>query len=206
MADYWSLHEGDAWIFDRDIHLFTSETHVFAKYTGRMWASARTYCENRGYLYQGPEGILMVGLFDAENNQFFDLSNTPLKLAGAEMSLGESITSNLTIDGPVSFTVTLEAAEEVTVPAGVFKDALRVNIFVNDSVGTYTLKVWLAKGVGLVKIQRVSETGGTDGCFLDCGTFDCRTGETVVQRVISLTSYVKSGGTNRNKVVIVPLN
>jgi hypothetical protein len=203
MADYWSLDAGDVWVFDRDIQIFTSETHVFEKYTGRMWASARMYCENRAYFYQGPEGILMLGLYNAENNQFKDLSNTPLKLASAEMNLGESITSTAILEGPVTFTITLEGVENVTVPAGSFADTLRVNIFVSDTDGTYTLKVWLAKGVGTVKVQRVSETGGTTGCFLDCGAFDCKTGDVVVQRVISLTSYYAN--TTKNKVVIVPL-
>ena len=203
MADYWSLDAGDVWVFDRDMQVFTSETHVFAKYTGRMYVQARVI-EHKAYFYQGPEGILMVGFYDAVNNQFIDFSDMPIKLASAKMNLGESITSSVIFDGLITFTITLEGVENVTVPAGTFADTLRVNIFVNDTDGTtFTVKVWLAKGVGTVKIQRVSESVGSTGCFLDCGAFDYKTGDVVVQRVISLTSYYAN--TTKNKVVIVPL-
>ena len=36
MANYWAFNEGNIWVYDRDLQLMGSETHLFSQYTGRL--------------------------------------------------------------------------------------------------------------------------------------------------------------------------
>jgi hypothetical protein len=206
MADYWSFNEGNIWFYDRDFYVVGSETHNFTNYTGRLSTNARSSCDDyHGYIYIGPEGILMVGMYSSKDNQWVDISATPIKLANKEMNIGESVATTIPAGGinehEVSFTITLEAVETVEVPAGTYNNALRLKVFIVDGVGTYTEKIWLAKGVGAVQMHRVSETNNTPGCFFTCGSFNCNE-DVVESRYIKLKSFTKG----KRGVVVIPLN
>ena len=205
MADYWAFNEGNVWIYDRDAFVMGKETHDFDNYTGRQFFTAREFCGIHPYIYSGPEGILAVGLYNFEDNQWVNISANPIKFADAEMNIGDSVFTNIPAgvfdDGPISFTITLEAVETVTVPAGTFNNALKLKVFIDDGFGTYTEKIWLAKGVGPVQMHRVSETNNTDGCFMTCGSFNCDN-NIVEQRYIKLKSFIKG----KKGVVVIPLN
>jgi hypothetical protein len=194
MADYWALNEGNVWIFDRDVFVMGTDSHPFSHFTGRPLLQAHGFCDYQGYVYSGPEGVLLVGMYTPDTQQFIDLSATPVKLSNADMVIGDSVTSAFSAgvidENPISFTVTLEAVQTVTVPAGTYSDALRLKILVNDGTGTYIEKVWLAKGVGPVMMYRASETNGTAGCFFTCGSLGC-CDNTVEQRYIKLNSFIK---------------
>lgn len=205
MADYWALNEGNAWVYDRDFRVVGSETHNFANYTGRQFLQASDFYDTHAYIYSGPAGLLVVGMFDYETQQFIDISGTPIKLSNAEMNLGDSVTNNFPAgvidESAITITITLEAFETVTVPAGTFDNALRARVVINDGVGTYTERVWMAKGVGMVQIYRVSETNNTPGCFMTCSSFNPCNSNVVEQRYTKLKSFIR--GTNR--VVVIPL-
>ena len=204
MADYWAFNEGNVWVYDRDFRVMGTETHDFTYYRGRQSLEAHELYSHF-YIYSGPEGVLGVGIFDYETKQFVDFSATPIKLSKAEMNIGEGVTSNIPAgvvdDDVISITTILEAIETVTVPAGTFNNTLRVNIFINDGFGTYTEKIWLAKGVGAVQMYRVSETNNTPGCFFTCASLSRCGNDLVEERYTKLESFIR--GTNR--VVVIPL-
>jgi hypothetical protein len=208
MLEYWSLDAGDTWVYDRDLIVFTAETHSFGQYLGNRLIFGKEYCGTPHlYIYKGEEGILAIGLYERNSNQFFDVSGNPLVFARANMSIGESVTTiwpaGFLDDSPLSFTITLEAAESVTVPAGTFSDVLRLKVVVEDDWEVYVEKIWLAKGIGVVKMYRVSETNNTPDCWWTCGAFDCNS-TTIEQRTISLLSYTQAG--NRpTRVVVIPM-
>jgi hypothetical protein len=205
MADYWAFNKGNVWIYDRDLQVMGIETHNFAQYTGRQFLQAREFCNNQPYIYNGSEGVMVVGIYNFDTNQFNDLSAAPIKLSNAEMTIGDSVTNNIPAgvvdDNPISITITLEAVETITVPAGTYYNTLRMRIFVNDGVGTYTEKVWLAKGIGAVQMYRESETNNTPGCFFTCGSFSCGS-DILEQRYIKLKNFIKG----KRGVVVIPLN
>ncbi len=208
MSDYWAFNEGNVWVYDRDLQLMGSDTHIFSLYTGRQFIQMTGFFDNQPYIYSGTEGVMAVGMYISDTQQFVDLSANPIKLSNAEMSIGESVSNNIPAgvidDDAISITVTLEAVENVTVPAGTFSDTLRMKVFVNDGTGTYTEHIWLAKNVGAVKIYRVSETNNTPGCFFTCGSYD-QCDEIMIERTIQLKSYVIGNNGKKNKVIVIPL-
>jgi len=183
-----------------------SQTHDFVNYTGKQFLFAREFSCNQPYIYSGPEGVLVVGIYNFEDNQWVAISATPIKLANKEMNIGDSVTSIVPAgvfqqnDG-TSFTITLEALETVPVPAGTFNNALRLNLFIDDGNGAYTEKIWLAKGVGPVQIHRVSETNNWDGCFFSCSAWSYED-DSLEERYIKLNSFIKG----KRGVVVIPLN
>lgn len=134
-----------------------------------------------------------------------DLSTTPIKISDAEMIINDSVTNNIpagVIDNDaISINITLEAVETVSVPAGTFNGTLRLKVFVVDGLGTYTERIWLAKGVGAVQMHRVSETNNTPGCFFTCGSYSCGS-DIVEERYIKLKNFIKE----KKGVVVIPLN
>jgi len=204
MADYWAFNKGNIWVYDRGFQVMGTETHTFEYYTGRQFLQSRV-CDSHAYIYSGPAGVMVVGMYSQDTNQFVDYSATPLKASDAEMNIGESVTSTIPAgvieDDAISSTITLEAVETVTVPAGTFNNTLRLKVFINDGLGTYTEKIWLAKGVGAVQMYRVSETNNTSGCFMTCGSHFCDN-NIVEERYIKLNSFIKG----KKGVVVIPLN
>ena len=207
MADYWAFNEGNVWIYDRDSHVMGSQTHDFVNYTGKQFLFAREFCGGHPYIYSRPEGVLVVGFYSFEDNQWVDISATPIKLANKEMSIGDSVTSIVPAgifqqNDSTSLTIKLEAVETVIVPAGTFNNALRLNLFIDEGInGAYTEKIWLAKGVGPVQIHRVSETNNWDGCFFSCSAWSCDD-DSLEERYIKLNSFIKG----KKGVVVIPLN
>ena len=151
---------------------------------------------------------MVVGMYVAETNQYIDLSATPIKMSTAEMNIGYSVTNNIPAgvidEKAISITVTLEAVETVTVPAGTYHDVLKMKVYFVDGIGTYTEHIWLAKNVGAVKMYRVNETNNTPGCFLTCASFD-QCSENLVERTIQLRSFIQGKSAVKNRPIIIPL-
>jgi len=208
MADYWPITAGNLLIFDNEIMTFSSSMQKFGQYNARKTILGATFCEdlcgNHLYLYLGPEGLLAVALYN--DGGTIDVSATPVKLFSAEMQIGDSVVSTVpagVIDSDqITFTATLSGKETVAVPAGTFKDTLVLVLLVEDSPSShYTEKLWLAKGVGPVKIERVDESPvDNEGCLFTCGCFN-RDTEHIVQREIKLEDFFSQ----KKGVVVVPL-
>jgi hypothetical protein len=208
MADYWPIRAGNVWIFNSEILAFSSNTQTFGQYNARKMFFGSDFCDdlcgNHFYLHLGSEGLLGVSIY--EDGGYVDLSTTPVKLFSAEMQIGQSVVSIIpagVLDSdPLTFTATLSGQETITVPAGTFTNALVIEFLVNDSsTSEYREKLWLAKGVGPVKIERVSESPvNHEGCFFSCGSFNMDTG-IVVQREIQLDDFFSQS----NRVTVIPL-
>lgn len=193
MTEYWPIKAGTVWTLDHEILILGAKTHQFTFFEGKQLVMASSYCHDicgqHAYLYSGPDGLLGVGLY--ENGQMIDLSATPLKIAEKEMSIGQTVVTTIPAgvlddEDPITLTVTLLAQEGITVPAGTFSDTLVLRLRIDDDPEShYIEKLWLAKDVGPVKIERVSESPvNHEGCFFTCGCYDEETG--IVLRVISL--------------------
>ena len=208
MADYWPIKAGNVWIFDNEILAISSNTQTFGPYNARKMFFGSTFCGdlcgNHVYFYHGPEGLLLVSTYD--DGDLVDFSATPIKLFSAEMLIGQSVTSTVPAgvldDDPLSLTATLLSEETITVPAGTFTGTLVLELFVDDSSSSeYREKLWLAKGVGPIKIERVNESPANhEGCFFSCGSFNLDTG-VIVQREIKLDDFFSQ----RKGVVVIPL-
>lgn len=207
MSQYWALTEGNTLVYDRELIVVGSETRTFGPYTGREYLMGSEYRGTQMFVYTGPEGVLLVGLQDREIDTYIDLSSSPIKIASAQMNLGDAATviipkGILDPDTATMITVTLIQLESLTVPAGTFNDCLKLEIKIQEALGNFTEHIWLAKGIGPVQIFRESETNGTDGCFMTCGSLNNDTGQ-VAERYIKLKGYYQQGA--GGKVVVVPL-
>jgi len=194
MTEYWPLKPGTTWIFDRETLIMGPKTQQFISYKGTQFIQSTTYCDNacgeHAYLYSGNDGVLLVGYYVVN---YIDFSGTPIKFANKEMNINDSIISTIPPgiidDDAITCTATLLAQESVTVPGGTFPDTLVLQIRIDDSpYSHYIEKFWLARGIGPVKFERVSESPvNHEGCMFTCGSFDKSTGA-VAYREINLSS------------------
>jgi len=208
MADYWPIKAGNLWIFDNEILTISSNTQTVGPYNASKMFFGSSYCGdlcgNHIFFYLGSAGLLGVSVYD--DGDYVDFSATPIKLFVAEMAIGESVTSTVpagVLDpDPFTLTATLLSQEAITVPAGTFTDTLVLELFAADTpTSQYKEKLWLAKGVGPIKIERVEESPSNhEGCFFSCGSFNFDSG-IVVQRVIQLEDFFSQ----RKGAVVIPL-
>ncbi len=206
MADYWALKEGSSLVFDRELIVSGPQTHTFGGYTGRELLQGTEFRGENPYTYTSSGGVLVVGFYSNDMGDYLDLSANPIVMAAGQMNTGDSVTSVIppgTLDpgGSITVNVALVNVESVTVPAGSFSNCLKLQVTVQETQGTFVENIWLAKDVGPVQIYRASETNGSDGCFLSCGSLDDDTGQ-VVNRYIKLKGYYLQGS---SKVVVIPL-
>ncbi len=177
-SDYFPLNTGDQWIYrwTEDFGLTGTETATVAPGTYVIAGqTAIRINETFGddYVINDTSGISVVRLSDDGDSLTF---SPAVLVLPANFSVGSSNSSNGTITAqiegvtatlPYVFTASVQAQENVTVPAGTFT-AFRtlVNIFTGGNVAgvgyveldvTYTW--WFAKGIGTVKeIENVSLT------------------------------------------------
>ena len=194
MHEYWPIKPGTVWVFDYEVLILSANTHQFGPFEGKQLIMASSYCEGicgqHAYVCAGPEGLLAVGVYEDET--MIDLSATPVKIAAANMTIGQTVETTvppgvLDEEDPLTLTVTLLRQEAVTVPAGTFDDTLVLRLRIDDDPASHYIEdLWLAKNVGPVKIQRVSESPfNHEGCFFTCGSYN-QEDQTIVHRVISL--------------------
>lgn len=101
------------------------------------------------------EGIMALETFWRKDIEKLDTLKPHLMLP-KKFKLQDSI--SLEIDNRSTlFTINFLALESITVPAGEFKNCLKVHIrSVWDSGTVYHEYIWLAKGIGMVKWQRTT--------------------------------------------------
>jgi len=111
------------------------------------------------------EGLKSFGFINCEGNsiadaQFFD---PPVLQFPREMELGES--RSWSVMGTVQITVTLQEFESVTVPAGIFDDALRFEMRIQDGENSELCCYWIVQDIGIVKREcELTEGGETEEC------------------------------------------
>jgi cadherin-like protein/thrombospondin type 3 repeat protein/FG-GAP repeat protein len=174
LSSYFPLNAGNTWhydILDSDIDIahsvFNNQTNINGKLTSTL-----AYTDSRvDYYTNDAEGLVLhreISDFQNIENVRLD-SLPPLKIAEAEMKLGQTVRSSSTvlahIPGNSAFTYTntvitrLSSFEQVTVPSGTYNTVLlRVDRFISGELYNVdvdyrkTTTYWLAEGVGAVKI------------------------------------------------------
>jgi hypothetical protein len=192
MSEYFPLKTGNIWMYDRNLFAAGPDLHNFSKYQGTALVDAREYYDGIIYFNSDTDGILMVGFYETASKEYIDLSEAPIKFAAGEMTLGQTITSISSDleDWSIDFASTLQAVETIETNAGTFSNTLKLKIVVTDQEGVFTENIWLAKGIGIVKAMRVSESPANyDGCVFTCGAFDYWS-DAVQQRELNLMQYI----------------
>ncbi len=177
MRDYFPLGQGDTWVweYDGDGTQTISGTETI---NGVDAVKMITGVENWYQLFTNSNGITYYKRYDANDIEGCGWSQSvfipPITLLPAEVSIGVKYTSNFTTyytnctgfeDTETSSTeASVEGIEDVTVPAGTFKDCLKIKIKGNNlfsdtgQVETGETTWWLAKGVGKVKETEIEDT------------------------------------------------
>jgi hypothetical protein len=182
IADYYPINSGNIWFFNRNIFLIGPQAHDFTNYADcKPWYDVITITEQYGFLHVGEDGLLFTGLGLFGRDQFVDLTDTPIVFATADCQVGQVFTTvippyKLDPDDDSGLTInsTLADVDTVVAPAGTFHNCLKFNIEIIDGTTSwYKETLWLAKGIGPVKVSRPEEFPlNHEGCFMTCGAFD----------------------------------
>jgi len=184
-AEYFPLGQGDTWTYREKDGSLSTYTISGTETIDGVVAVKRMEQDGDYILFTSDSnGLKMYKNYDINElgwNQL--IYKPPINILPGEISVGTKQTFNSTVyytdskgaskTGTTSWDATVEGVEDITVPAGTFKDCLKVKITRNltssdgkhqeNSVST----PWLAKGVGVVK-----ETGqGTEIDNGDVKTF-----------------------------------
>jgi hypothetical protein len=114
--------------------------------------------------------VAILGEYDADDEEY---SNDPFVglafILADSMRAGEQWTLFAKAGvGFDSLSIEVVGTESVTVPAGTFYDCLKIRatVYEDGPWDKYIDDVYFAKDVGLVKEERISQSGTTDGVFL----------------------------------------
>lgn len=185
IADYFPLGQGDTWTYRKleDEELFTQTISGTENING---VEAVKRIDEDGYELLTNNGITYYKEYDADDIEGcgWDQSifTPPLTFSPAVVSIGAKYTFNssqtyknctgFTVTATLSGGMTVEGIEDITVPAGTFKDCLKVKMIITSSESSRMersqskeFQNWLAKGVGIVKAiwtETNHSTGGVD--------------------------------------------
>nr|WP_320012388.1 hypothetical protein [uncultured Desulfobulbus sp.] len=178
--------------YDHNLFAVGADTHTFGSYSGQAFIDAREYDELVLFAYSGINGILIIGSYTPATQEYNDFPAVPFQIASGTMHVGDTVSSHTPAgeNGEPEITInsTLEKLEDITVPAGNFSNTLKIKLEIHGGGGDYIENIWLAQGIGIVKIERASESPENyDGCLFTCGSFQ---DDIVQSRVINLVNYV----------------
>jgi PKD repeat protein len=171
-CDYFPLSAGNHWEYNTGTADVEGSEHTFVDGIGlRVDWDLVFESDTSVSFWNCIDGALaFMGKYDQDglvyvNDPFVGLASILANsmYVGAQWTLfGEEGT------GVDSLRIEVLGTESVTVPAGTFDDCLKIQatIFDNDPAVTYTDEAYFAEGVGLVKEERISQSGPTDGVFL----------------------------------------
>jgi hypothetical protein len=172
IAEYFPLGQGDTWTNRDTVDDDLAGSTISGTENINGVNAAKKISEDGGEyeLWTNSNGITLYKVYDADDIAGCGWSHRvfipPITLLPAEVSIGVKYTSNFTTNyknctgledtETSSAEATVEGIEDVTVPAGTFKDCLKIkmkiiNIFSDTGqIVTEEITVWLAKGVGQV--------------------------------------------------------
>ena len=169
-CNYFPLEKGNRWEFTTGSRLsLHSEQSCSTGLTGIRYGT-------NGYEYepimQNKELGLAIGCqYEMPENDFSDFG-VNMVLIDPEMTIGQT-TNHSYFGGNWTFITTLVGLEQVVVPSGTY-NTLKYEIVTNDIAEpldpcSYKTTIWLAKGIGPVKIHRTDATpDGCSGCMFVC--------------------------------------
>lgn len=128
-------------------------------------------------LWTNSDGLLFHKIYNADDVPGCGWSqlifNPPIKVSDPVVSVGSTSASTSTLfytdcsgssaTSPISYEITIEGVEDVTVPAGTFNDCLKVRfvLTMNGGADINEDTSWLAKGLGTVKSISISRQNGS---------------------------------------------
>lgn len=164
ICNYWPLNRGNQWIYTTGDRVVLNETRTcLSGCSGIRYGTTQYEYEN--FMENGESGLVIAGC-GYENGSFFDRGICVL--FPPEMEIGDSAHfdfSDWTIDW------TFLGLEAVTVPADSFQNTLKIEFVIvhKDGSCSYKTTLWLAKGVGPVKIHRTdADPSDCLGCLFVC--------------------------------------
>lgn len=165
-SDYFPVKAGNRWVYTTGERYFTDEFYTNAQGQRGILYATDTY-EYEPFLIAG-QGATTVSQYERRQNDSRELVEFPMALEfiPENMKIGESYN---TLFFTIKITTTLESEENIVVPAGEFKTIkYKITITDNEDGYSYDTYIWLAKGIGFIKIDRESLLPPKDGCLLVC--------------------------------------
>lgn len=171
IADYFPIGQGDTWTYRKieDEELYWETISGIENING---VEAVKKIDEDGYELLTNNGITYYKEYDSDDIAGCGWSQgvftPPITLCPAEVYIGAKYTFNVsetytdctgfTDTATLSGGMTVEGIEDVTVPAGTFKDCLKVKM----KSGKKEFQNWLAKEVGIVKAIWTETNGEVD--------------------------------------------
>lgn len=187
-ADYFPLNLGDTWTMrevernitdeGEEIDIEIDTNTVFGTEKVKSVIAMKRGDENAWYdLMTNTDGVKLYKSYELDDddgmlNEIIETYNPPLVFLPAGLSVGTRGTFKSTVThkesrgfkatGKVTVEMVVEGIEDVTVPAGTFRDCLRIKMWrylIAKKVGheeSYEGRLWLARNIGLVKSESTS--------------------------------------------------
>lgn len=168
-CNYFPLNTGNMWSFNDITWTVSGAARHFGESIGKRVNNMGGHCVSQDiFLTSGDRGIEFLGFYDRERGMLEEPPMEDFIFLPDEMRIGD--TWGVISEGEFSALYTLEGLATVTVPAGTFTGTLRLRVDIveiDTTPGSYTTFFWFAKNVGIIKVQRTSEsTPGMSGCNL----------------------------------------
>jgi hypothetical protein len=177
IAEYFPLGQGDTWTYREEDNQLTTKTVSGTQKISGVDA-VKVIDEDGDYqLWTNGNGIVWYKEYDADDipgcGWEQSIFSPPIHVSDLFVSVGSSYTSNTTLTqtdctgkssiASLSYEFTIEGIEDVTVPAGIFNDCLKIRgvIAVNGGTQTQEITIWLADGVGQVKSINIEKENGS---------------------------------------------
>jgi hypothetical protein len=173
IADYFPMSVGDQWNYTSGQNTITGTIQID---TETVFVSENTLCDcgRKDYLTVDERGMLFWG------NTEEGIYPEPLVVFPQTWKIGEKKQiTDITEQSSATALLKLEKLEDVTTPAGFFKNCLlfsvSVSIHERGQYQHYKEVFHLAKGVGLVRSQRLKGSSPHSGCFMAIEDVCCPT-------------------------------
>jgi len=174
IADYFPLSVGNQWNYTSGQNTITGTIQINNE-TVFLYEDALCTCERESYLTVDERGILYWG------NSKEGIYPQPFVLFQPTWKVGERKKIPFTIQvedilksGTLIFK--LERLEDVTTPAGQFKNCLRFSVAISskgEHYENYKEVLHFARGIGLVRTERLKGDSPNSGCFFGIDPYYC---------------------------------
>ena len=176
ISEYFPRGQGNTWTYVEEDEELTVQTVSGTEEVNGVNA-VKVIDEDGDYnLWTNSDGLVLHKIYDADDVPGCGWSqlifNPPIKLADPVVSVGSTSASTSTIyysdcagsseSSAISYEITIEGVEDVTVPAGTFNDCLKIKFILTMNGGADVNEdtSWAAKGLGTVKSISISKHNG----------------------------------------------
>jgi hypothetical protein len=168
-CDYFPITLHNSWLYSTGSMFVNGSPHAFTDGVGLRVEMEWVFESETEATYLNCIDDAVVWLGDY-NEQAVSYEDDPVAGLAAILNDSMQVGSTWTLQGEAGSDFQLDAevlgTASVTVAAGVFPDCLKVRYTIDDGSVSYTDEIHYAAGVGPVKVERISQTGTTDGYFL----------------------------------------